>query len=126
MATATLSSSLPTRILYVRHAHVPGNDADDPETYAYTGSTDLSLTEKGKLQAETCAQKIADLNEKGAFGKIAALYSSPLKRAQETSEPIARKLGLKILTKPDLREIHWGEADGQLVSKMADIWRIKE
>ncbi len=127
MATAALSSTDPTRILYVRHGHVQGNDADDVETYAYTGSgTDISLSDKGKVQALACAQKIAELCEQGVIGKIAALYSSPLKRAQETSLPISKTLALPIQTKPDLREIHWGEADGQLVKKMADISKANE
>jgi broad specificity phosphatase PhoE len=127
MTMAAYSTSEVTRILYVRHGHVPGNDADNPETYAYTGSaTDISLSEKGKVQAKACAEKIAEFCEQGVIGKVAALYSSLLKRAQQTSLPISKTLGLPIQTKPDLQEIHWGEADGQLVSKMADISKANE
>lgn len=109
-----------TRFLYVRHGEVPGNDPN-PATYIYTGSgTDDSLTEIGSLQAEECAKKISNLQKSQLFGKITAIYSSDLKRAKETAAPIAKVLGLDLRLRPNLREIYWGSADGQLVQKMTE------
>ncbi len=115
-----------TRLLYIRHGEVPGNDPD-PAVYIYTGSgIDDSLTEKGKIQAENCAKAIADLQKIGVIGEITAIYSSDLKRAVETAEPIARELGLDIQLQKNLREINWGCADGQLVQKMTEDWSAAE
>lgn len=127
--SSSLSSSqdFKTRLLYIRHGEVPGNDANDPNTYAYTGSgTDDSLTAKGKIQAEACAKKISELQKNGKLGKITAIYASPLKRAQETAAPIAKEVGLNVQTRPNLREIYWGCADGQLVQKMKEVWEAEE
>lgn len=119
-------NSSKTRFLYIRHGEVPGNDPN-PATYIYTGSgTDDSLTEKGKTQAEKCAQTIADLQKSGKFGTITAIYASDLKRAIETAKPIAEKLGFDIHVRHDLREINWGYADGQLVEKMTEEWDAAE
>ena len=115
-----------TRILYIRHGEVPGNDPH-PSTYIYTGSgTDDSLTEKGKAQAENCAKTIAGLQKNGVLGEVAAIYSSDLKRAVETAVPIAKELGLDLQLRKNLREIHWGCADGQLVQKMTKEWSAAE
>ena len=115
-----------TRFLYVRHAEVPGNDPN-PATYIYTGSgTDASLTDNGKSQAVECAKRVSQLQKKGVLDQIAALYSSDLKRAVETAEPIAEELGLAIQLRPNLREIYWGSADGQLVQKMAEKYGTVE
>lgn len=115
-----------THFYYIRHGEVPGNDPN-PATYIYTGSgTDDSLTEKGKMQAENCAKTIANLQKNGVMGKIAAIYASDLKRAKETALPIAHELGLETRLRPNLREINWGCADGQLVQKMTQEWGLIE
>lgn len=111
-----------TCLLYIRHGEVPGNDPN-PSTYIYTGSgTDSSLTEKGRRQAEKCAKTILNLQKSGVFGNITAVYASDLQRAKETAEPIAKKLGLEVQIRSNLREINWGCADGQLVQKMTEEW----
>ena len=115
-----------TRLLYIRHGEVPGNDPH-PERYIYTGSgTDDSLTEKGRIQAEECAKKFFHFQTSGALGKITAIYASNLKRARETAEPIAKALGIAIQFRHNLREIYWGCADGQLVQKMAEEYQAME
>lgn len=115
-----------TQILYIRHGEVPGNDPS-PETYIYTGSgTNDSLTERGVLQAEECAKKITDFCKRGAVGKVTAIYTSNLKRAVETGRPIAKALGLEAQQNPDLREIFWGDADGQLVAKVSQTYAEAE
>src|SRR5579871_5200501 len=119
-------NSFKTRLLYIRHGEVPGNDPN-PSNYIYTGSgTDDSLTEKGRGQAEKCAASIVNLQKNCVLGKITAIYSSDLKRAAETAEPIAEELELDIQFRPNLREINWGCADGQLVQKMTEEWKATE
>jgi len=70
------------------------------------------------MQAAVCAEKIIRLQKEGVLGQISAVYASPLKRALETAAPIASLLRLDIQQRQDLREIDWGNADGELVHKM--------
>jgi broad specificity phosphatase PhoE len=115
-----------TRFLYIRHAEVPGNDPS-ASTYTYTGSqTDESLTETGKRQAQECAERVSNLQKSGVFGNITAIYSSNLKRAQETAAPIAEALGFDVQVRGALQEIDWGCGDGQLVTKMTEEYRAIE
>ncbi len=108
-----------TQIIYIRHAEVPGNDPKSPD-YRYTGSrTDESLTEKGVEQAKACAVRIRYLCNQGWIGPIAAIYTSDAKRAMETGSVIAGALHRGIRPRLGLREIDWGEADGQLVAEMS-------
>ena len=62
----------------------------------------VHLNEKGRKESEQMAAKLA--NE-----PIRALYSSPLERATETAEPLARKLGLKVQISEGLGEIKFGD-----------------
>lgn len=129
IAIASVSAeenSLITHLLYIRHGEVPGNNPS-PSTYIYTGSgTNEALTEKGKMQAETCAKRISDLEKRGVIGKVTAIYTSDLKRAVETAEPIAKELGLGLQLRHTLREIYWGCAEGQLVQTMMKDWGAAE
>lgn len=113
-------------ILYVRHGQVPGNNPH-PDAYIYTGcNTNESLTEKGKTQALLCALQLEKLQKTGKIDPITAIYSSDLKRAQETASPIAERLKLNIELRENLREIDWGSADGRLVSEMNVQWKSRE
>lgn len=109
-----------TTILYIRHGEVPGNDPNSSD-YSYTGcKIDPSLTEKGHLQAQTSAEKLLQLQEQGKVGKITAIYSSTLKRAQETAQASSHRLGLEFQTRYDLREIDWGYANGKRVQEIQE------
>ncbi len=111
-----------TRILYIRHGEVPGNDPS-PNKYIYTGcGTDEALTEKGQAQAEKCARDIAYLQDSGLIGKVSAIYASDLQRALQTAQPIAEALHLEVQPQVSLREIYWGGAEGQLVKEMTEQW----
>jgi 2,3-bisphosphoglycerate-dependent phosphoglycerate mutase len=64
---------------------------------------------------------------------IAAVYSSDLARARDTAAPIARALGLPLLTEPGLRERGYGAFEGMTYSDierdLADAfarWRQRE
>ena len=61
------------------------------------------LTDRGRAQAAQAARNLGELG-------IERIWSSPLRRARETAEPIAAELGLEIEIHEDLRELR--EADG--------------
>lgn len=65
------------------------------------------LTPRGRAQA---AQAAGNLGELG----IDRLWSSPLRRARETAEPIAAELGLQIEIHEDLRELREADGHGEL------------
>ena len=74
------------------------------------GSTDIPLNDTGRGHALQAAAALAGAQHH-------AIYSSPLVRARETAQIIARELGLE---EPqlvrDLREREFGEGEGMLVA----------
>lgn len=70
------------------------------------GRTDLELTETGLRQAEKLAETVQSKN-------IDIILSSPLKRAVQTSEIIAKKLGVPIKIDERLIEQNYGIYEGE-------------
>lgn len=61
--------------------------------------TDAALTALGRMQAEAAAERLANVG-------IDALYVSPLRRARETAEPLAKVTGIAPEVIEGLAEIH--------------------
>lgn len=76
----------PCEVLLVRHAQ------PEPD-----GTLDPGLGEEGRGQAEALAAHLAGV-------PVAAIYSSHLRRAMETAEPLARARGLEVTVDEGLRE----------------------
>ncbi|MEW6736146.1 MAG: histidine phosphatase family protein [Acidobacteriota bacterium] len=96
-----------TSITLVRHGQSTGNALK-----FYTGQTDAELTELGRQQAELTALALAQES-------FTALYSSDLRRACATAEPLAARLGLTINTCARLREINLGDFHGESFAELA-------
>jgi broad specificity phosphatase PhoE len=79
---------------------------------------DPSLTDEGHSMAESFA---------AAYGatKWSAIYSSPLTRAVTTAEPLAREVGLPVITRDGFAEIDYGEWDGLSASQVAERYRVQ-
>lgn len=104
----------PAHTLYVvRHGENPANINRE---FSYK-LIDYSLTPKGVQQAEATARFFA------AHG-IDAIYSSPLKRAYETAEAIARPLGLPITIVEEFRENNVGDLEAQPVTE--ENWALHD
>ena len=91
-----MSQSFANRFYLVRHAHAE-----------WVPDEMRPLSEQGKADAE----RVADIL---AGEKFAAVYSSPYRRARETVEPLAQRLGMTVAEMADLRERSLGtewEAD---------------
>lgn len=100
-----------TTICLVRHGETEWNLAR-----RYQGSMDIPLNDTGLSQAEAVATAIADESWD-------ALYSSPLQRAMQTAEAIARKSGItEILTDPDLQERAYGVGEGLTLAEREETW----
>jgi len=67
------------------------------------------LTDRGYQQARRLADRLyAD----HADAPIAAVYTTPLRRARETADVVGDRLGLPVVTLDELREPDYGDADG--------------
>ena len=86
-----------TTLLFVRHGESEGN-----QRAIFVGSSNLPLTERGRIQAEKTALWL------DRYPEIEAVYSSDLSRAVQTAQPLAGRRSLPIQTDPGLREIDGG------------------
>jgi probable phosphomutase (TIGR03848 family) len=79
----------------------------------------VHLNEKGREQAQSVAIR---LNK----APIKAIYSSPLERAMETAEPLAKILELPIIQRAGLIETDCGEWQNQKVKALSRLkkWKI--
>ena len=79
----------------------------------------VHLNEHGKQQAEALGRALAN-------APLTAIYSSPLERAMETAEPIAKAKGLEVIPLPGLMEANVGEWQGKSVRRLALLkyWRV--
>lgn len=75
------------------------------------GSTDIPLSDKGKLLARVSGEALADT----PFDRI---YSSPLKRAYETACLFRGSQPVTIIRDDRLRELCFGEYEGQNMSEL--------
>ena len=89
-----------TELLVVRHGETEWN-----ATGRIQGHLDVGLNERGRLQAEAVAERLA--------GEIfSALYSSDLKRSIETAEAIGATAGHQVIPDAQLREWDLGVLAG--------------
>jgi probable phosphoglycerate mutase len=70
------------------------------------GQTDIPLNETGWRQARTAAGLLEGCG-------IGAIYSSPLRRARDTAQCVAERLGLEVVVLDGLAERNWGELEGR-------------
>jgi broad specificity phosphatase PhoE len=99
------------RLYLVRHGE---NAANLTKEFSYR-QVDYSLTAKGVLQAQQTAVYFTDKN-------IHEIYASPLKRAVETAEILARALHVNIVILEHFREVNVGTLEGQPVR--AEHWEL--
>jgi broad specificity phosphatase PhoE len=90
------------------------------------GQADVGLSPLGLQQAQAIADTLAGET-------IDAVFASPLRRAMQTAEPIAKLLGLSIRCDDRLKEIHAGIFQGllweEIEAKCPDIarpWREQQ
>ena len=76
------------------------------------GHSDPPLSAAGREQAEALAERLA-------AEPIGELWSSDLRRALETAEPLAARLGLDIHVSPALRERSFGVNEGRVAAEVA-------
>jgi len=112
---ARRSSPPVTTVLFVRHGQTPTTGATLPGR-----ARGLHLADAGHRQAEAVAARIAELP------RVDAVYSSPLERARETAQPIARARGLRVQVERGLLECDFGDWTGGELKQLAKLpeWRV--
>ena len=97
----------------VRHA-----DAVPESDEAFTVYDDYEahpLSTRGRAQAEAVAERCAEL-------QLAAVYSSPIRRARETAVAIAAAAGVEVIDEPGVREISIGPTDDAMALRDRLAW----
>jgi probable phosphomutase (TIGR03848 family) len=88
-------------VLLVRHGLTPTTGIKLPGR-----APGLHLSDEGRRQADAAAERI------GKLPKVAAIYSSPITRARETAQPIARAVKRALRIERDLADLDIGEWTG--------------
>jgi broad specificity phosphatase PhoE len=101
------------RIFLVRHGQ---NLANITREFSYR-KVDYSLTDLGRQQASHTAEYLR------AF-EVAHVAASPLKRAMETAEPIARAHNLPLAVIEQFREINSGDLEGMPPTE--ENWKLHD
>lgn len=103
MGSMTQPSSQATTLFLIRHGETDANRSG-----IWQGATDSPLNERGLMQAQAVARFLRTRAE-----PLAAIYTSPLQRAQQTAQEIASQIKLKnIRLLPELAEFNLGEWEG--------------
>jgi broad specificity phosphatase PhoE len=99
-----------TTILLARHGETDWNREG-----RFQGHADRPLNETGRAQA-------FELGEALRADELAAVYSSPLRRALETAEAVAAPLGLEPIPVESLREIDVGSWQGLTRAEIEELF----
>ena len=105
-----------TTLLLLRHGETVRSVA---KRFSGTGGEDVSLTERGRAQAEAAAALVAARADRS---EIAAVVSSPLRRTRETAAFVADALGLPVTVEPGFAETAFGDWDGLTFTEVRDRW----
>jgi probable phosphoglycerate mutase len=105
-------STRPALVLLVRHGQTGTTGQVLPGR-----APGLSLADTGRDQAGSVAERI------GRLRRVAAVYASPMERAQETAAPIAAAVGRDVATEDGLDECDFGDWTGR---RLSDLRRRKD
>lgn len=98
-----------TRVALVRHGQTEWNRVE-----RFRGRAELELNDTGRRQAQAVARRLA------AEFPLAAVYSSPLRRAWETAEAIGAAAGLKVQALPGIIDLDYGQWQGLTPEEAAE------
>jgi probable phosphomutase (TIGR03848 family) len=78
----------------------------------------ISLNEEGRQEAERLAIGLES-------ARLTAIYSSPLERARETADPVARRHALEVVSVDALQELDFGDWTGKTFHELGGMegWR---
>ncbi|WP_043614725.1 bifunctional RNase H/acid phosphatase [Nonomuraea candida] len=83
----------------------------------FSGVGDAELTANGLAQASAAAERLS----REPY-RLDVIVTSPLKRARQTAEAVARRTGLDVEVAEDLREIDFGAWEGHTFTEVQRRW----
>ncbi|HET9147903.1 MAG TPA: histidine phosphatase family protein, partial [Acetobacteraceae bacterium] len=95
---------------YLRHGQTDWNAAGVSQ-----GAVEVPLNETGRAQARAAASILAGRG-------IVEIIASPMGRARETAEIVNQVLNLPLSFEPELREVRFGEQEGQKLAPWFQDW----
>ena len=98
------------RFIMVRHGQI-----EQHKEKIFLGQTDVPLSDKGVYQAQIAAGQITDLAV-----STDRIYTSDLKRAEETASIIGKRNALEVVCDAGLREMNLGPWDGKYISEIQE------
>lgn len=90
------------RVYFVRHGRTALTGPPD----RFCGSSDPDITNEGEQELRNLCDGLKKLPS------LAAIYSSDMKRTNQSAAILADALGAPVISRPDLREIDFGEWEG--------------
>jgi len=96
------------RLILLRHGETESN-----RQRLALGREDVPLNEKGRRQAAALGSSLDGVT-------VSAVFSSPLRRAVETAQPLAEARGLEVQVDEDLTEMAVGELEGLTPQELRD------
>jgi alpha-ribazole phosphatase len=103
----------PTQLYLIRHGEV-----EEKYHRVFGGSrVDMNLSTRGHQQARAMADYVSKV-------KLNTVYVSPMKRAQQTVQPLLEKLDCRYHTHPDLHEVDFGDWTGLSWQELHDKHQI--
>jgi probable phosphoglycerate mutase len=104
-----------TKILLIRHG-----DTDYVDK-VLAGRIDSPLNDEGVSQSLRIAEALKHLS-------IEAIYASPLKRTQQTAQPLAKHLHLDVNINNELNQVNFGDLQGLSIDELFQDpnWKIFE
>ncbi|MBL1091496.1 histidine phosphatase family protein [Streptomyces sp. 9-7] len=109
--SALAAQESPTTLVLLRHGET---ELTPQKRLSGSGGSDPALSEAGKRQAEAVAKVLA------ARGTVQAVVSSPLRRARQTAETAARRLGLEAHVDDLLTEADFGAWEGLTFAEVGE------
>ncbi len=100
-----------TRIILIRHGQTLWNQVE-----RVRGQVDIPLDAVGLAQADLTAKRVVERWEP------ATVYSSPLRRAVQTAQPIATMLGVEVRTDPGFNDVNFGQWQGLSSQEVTQRW----
>lgn len=97
-------------LLLVRHGETDAN-----RVHRFAGWSDDPLNEEGRRQCRRLAERLEERH-------VDAVFSSPIRRAVESAEILAGRLGTSVRTVHDLHEIEIGVWKGLLEEEVSERW----
>lgn len=104
-----------TQFLLIRHA-----TNDYVKTGRLAGWTpEVHLNEKGHQEADALGARLA-------AARLTAVYSSPLERAMETAQAVAKPHGLEVQVCEEVGEVRYGEWTGKKLRQLSRtrLWKV--